>query len=62
MQEHQLLKGAPVRERILNEVAERVREARSKHAVGRLISISIGEHPEVAVYIRNQAKAAAQVG
>jgi len=62
MQEHQLLRGAPVRERILNEVAERVREAHSKHAVGRLVSISIGEHPEVAVYIRNQARAAAQVG
>lgn len=62
MEEHQLLKGAPVRERILNEVAERVRHAQSKHPIGRLVSISIGEHPEVAVYIRNQARAAARVG
>jgi methylenetetrahydrofolate dehydrogenase (NADP+)/methenyltetrahydrofolate cyclohydrolase len=62
MSEHHLLKGAPVRERILNEVAERVRIAKDKHALGRLVSISIGDHPEVAVYIRNQAKAAAEVG
>ena len=30
--------------------------------MGRLVSISIGEHPEVAVYIRGQARAAAKVG
>jgi methylenetetrahydrofolate dehydrogenase (NADP+)/methenyltetrahydrofolate cyclohydrolase len=62
MEEHQLLRGAPVRDRILNEVANRVDAARAKHAVGRLVSISIGDHPEVAVYIRNQARAAAKVG
>lgn len=62
MNEHQLLRGAPVRERILDEVAKRVSEAQKRHAVGRLVSISIGDHPEVAVYIRNQAKAAARVG
>jgi methylenetetrahydrofolate dehydrogenase (NADP+)/methenyltetrahydrofolate cyclohydrolase len=57
-----LLKGAPVRDRILDEVAQRVENARKKHPVGRLVSISIGHHPEVAVYIRNQAKAASKVG
>ncbi len=62
MYEHHLLKGGPVRERILSDVAERVTVAKSKHSLGRLVSISIGEHPEVAVYIRNQAKAAAEVG
>ncbi len=62
MNDHHLLKGAPVRERILREVAERVRQAKSTHTLGRLVSICIGEHPEVAVYIRNQAKAAAEVG
>ncbi len=40
---------------------ERVSAAKEKHVLGRLVSISIGEHPEVAVYIRNQAKAAAEV-
>lgn len=62
MDEHQLLKGAPVRDRILAEVADRVEAARRQHPVGRLVSISIGDHPEVAVYIRNQARSAAKVG
>ena len=62
MDEHQLLKGAPVRDRILAEVADRVEAAQRKHPVGRLVSISIGDHPEVAVYIRNQARSAAKVG
>jgi methylenetetrahydrofolate dehydrogenase (NADP+)/methenyltetrahydrofolate cyclohydrolase len=60
--DHRLLKGAPVRDRILAEVRERVARAREKHAIGRIVSISIGEHPEVAVYIRNQARAAESVG
>ena len=62
MYEHHLLKGAPVRARILEEVAKRVTAAQEKHSLGHLVSISIGDHPEVAVYIRNQAKAAAEVG
>jgi methylenetetrahydrofolate dehydrogenase (NADP+)/methenyltetrahydrofolate cyclohydrolase len=62
MYEHHLLRGAPVRERILKEVAARVADAKAKHSIGHLVSISIGDHPEVAVYIRNQAKAAAEVG
>jgi len=62
MTSHHLLKGAPVRDRILKEVRERVAAAKERHALGRLVSISIGEHPEVAVYIRNQARAAAEVG
>lgn len=60
--DHRLLKGAPVRDRILAEVRERVAKARERHAIGRIVSISIGEHPEVAVYIRNQARAAESVG
>lgn len=62
MTDHRLLKGAPVRDRILDAVSERVEAARQKHAIGRIVSISIGEHPEVAVYIRNQARAAERVG
>ena len=60
--DHRLLQGAPVRDRILAEVRDRVTAARARHAIGRMVSISIGEHPEVAVYIRNQASAAASVG
>lgn len=60
MKDHRLLDGNAVKARILAEVAEQV--AMAAHRIGRLVSISIGEHDEVAVYIRNQARAAAQVG
>ncbi len=62
MDDPRLLKGAPIRERILAEVSERVTAARKKHSIGHLTSISIGAHNEIAVYIRNQAKAAELVG
>lgn len=50
-----LLRGAPVRKRILQEVEAYVAE---HPGIGRLVSISIGDIPEVAVYVRNQAKVA----
>ncbi len=56
---HMLLRGAPVRARILEEVTEYVRQAGS---IGRLVSIAIGDIPEVGVYIRNQKRAAEKVG
>ena len=58
MKDNRLLDGRAVRDRILDDVAERVREAAATHAIGRLVSISIGEHKEVAVYVRGQANAA----
>jgi methylenetetrahydrofolate dehydrogenase (NADP+)/methenyltetrahydrofolate cyclohydrolase len=51
-----------VRERILIDVAERVRAALQKHRMGRLISVSIGENKAAAVYVRGQASAATKVG
>jgi methylenetetrahydrofolate dehydrogenase (NADP+) / methenyltetrahydrofolate cyclohydrolase len=62
MKDNRLLDGRAVRDRILGEVAERVRAAEEKHAMGRLVSIAIGEHKEVGVYVRGQAKAAEKVG
>ncbi len=62
MHDHRLLKGAPLRDRILTDVAARVSAAKQQHSIGHLVSISIGDHPEVAVYIRNQSKAAEKVG
>jgi methylenetetrahydrofolate dehydrogenase (NADP+)/methenyltetrahydrofolate cyclohydrolase len=62
MRDHRLLDGRAVRDRILDEVAERVRQACRTHAIGRLVSISIGEHKEVGVYVRGQANAARKVG
>jgi methylenetetrahydrofolate dehydrogenase (NADP+) / methenyltetrahydrofolate cyclohydrolase len=60
--DNRLLDGRAVRDRILEDVAERVREAAASHTIGRLVSISIGEHKEAAVYVRGQASAAKKVG
>ena len=62
MRDHRLLDGRIVRDRILDEVADRVRQAAAAHAIGRLVSVSIGDHKEVAVYVRGQARAAEKVG
>jgi methylenetetrahydrofolate dehydrogenase (NADP+)/methenyltetrahydrofolate cyclohydrolase len=60
--DHRLLDGRAVRDRILADVAERVRDAAATHPIGRLVSISIGEHKEAEVYVRGQASAAKKVG
>ena len=62
VKDNRLLDGRAVRDRILEGVAERVRHASATHSIGRLVSISIGEHKEVAVYVRGQASAARKVG
>lgn len=54
-----LLKGKPVRQAIMAEVAEAFKAFPNP---GKLVSISIGDVPEIAVYIRNQKRAAEQVG
>jgi methylenetetrahydrofolate dehydrogenase (NADP+)/methenyltetrahydrofolate cyclohydrolase len=58
VKDNRLLDGTAVRDRILAEVAERAAEAAKRHPLGHLVSVSIGEQPEVAIYIRNQAKGA----
>jgi methylenetetrahydrofolate dehydrogenase (NADP+)/methenyltetrahydrofolate cyclohydrolase len=60
--DHRLLDGRAVRDRILADVAERVRQAEATHAIGRLVSVSIGEHKAATVYVRGQATAAKRVG
>src|SRR5262245_15321682 len=62
MKDNRLLDGRVVRDRILAEVADRVRSAASTHTIGRLVSITIGEQKAAAVYVRAQANAAAKVG
>jgi len=62
MRDNRLLDGKAVRDRILDEVTERVRHASATHRIGRLVSISIGEHNDVGVYVRGQASAAKRVG
>jgi len=60
--DHRLLDGRALRDRILDDVAARVREAEATRTIGRLVSISVGEHPEAGVYVRGQASAARRVG
>ena len=60
--DHRLLDGRAVRDRILGDVIERVRSAAATHAIGRLVSVSIGEQKAAAVYVRGQASAAKKVG
>jgi len=60
--DHRLLDGRTVRDRILDEVAERVRHAEVTHTIGVLVSVSIGEHKAAGVYVRGQATAAKRVG
>ena len=54
-----LLYGADIRKRILDEVAADIAPLATRHKVGRLVSVGIGEVEEIAVYIRGQARAAA---
>jgi methylenetetrahydrofolate dehydrogenase (NADP+)/methenyltetrahydrofolate cyclohydrolase len=62
MKDQRLLDGVAVRNRILDEVAQRVEDASKRRPLGRLVSIGIGHPPEVDVYIRNQARSARKVG
>ena len=62
MTDNRLLNGRAIRDRILNDVAARVRAAATAHQIGRLISITVGEQKEAAVYVRAQATAATKVG
>jgi methylenetetrahydrofolate dehydrogenase (NADP+)/methenyltetrahydrofolate cyclohydrolase len=62
MKDNRLLDGVALREQILTDIAGRVAEAASRHRIGRLVSICIGENPEVGVYVRGQARAAKKVG
>ena len=57
--DHRHLLGAPVRDRILDEVRTYVNAA--SH-MGKIVSIAIDGTAEVEVYIRNQARIAATVG
>jgi len=58
MVDNRLIDGRKVQARILSEVAEFVAKAALTRPIGRLVSISFGDIPEVAVYVRNQERAA----
>jgi len=62
VQDHRLLSGVQLRDRILARVADEAAAATRQHPLGHLVSICIGEHPEVAIYIRNQKRGAEKAG
>ena len=61
MQDNRLIDGRKVQARILNKVADYVAETEKTNPIGKLLSISFGDIPEVAVYVRNQQRAAQKV-
>lgn len=57
--DNRLVRGAPVRDRILSEVKA---YAEAQINMPEIVSILIGDAPEAAVYIRNQARGAEKAG
>lgn len=57
--DNRLVKGAPVRDRILAQVRD---YADAQDSLPSIVSILIGDTPEAAVYIRNQARSAEKAG
>ena len=62
MNDPRLLYGKEVRKRILADVKARIQIAKEGHALGRLVSISIGQQDDIDVYIRNQERTAKKLG
>ncbi|MEO0618274.1 MAG: bifunctional 5,10-methylenetetrahydrofolate dehydrogenase/5,10-methenyltetrahydrofolate cyclohydrolase [Pseudomonadota bacterium] len=60
MIDNRLLNGRAVQRRLLEDVREKLSGGTLARPIGRLVSISIGDVAEVAVYIRNQRRAADQ--
>ncbi len=60
--DNRLIDGRAVATRILGEVPAGAKKLQADSSLGQLVSISIGNVPEVAVYIRNQARAAVKAG
>ena len=62
MNDHRLIDGRAVQQKLLGEIADFVENLSQEKPIGRLVSVSIGDVAEVDVYIRNQERAAAKVG
>ena len=62
MTDTRLLKGLPIRKRIIADTRKRLNLALKSHKIGRLVSISIGVEDDVALYIRGQERAAKKIG
>lgn len=62
MNDHRIIDGRAVQQKLLGEIADFVGTLTQEKPIGRLVSVSIGDVAEVDVYIRNQERAAAKVG
>lgn len=62
VKDHRLIDGKAVMARILDDVSAYFADAAIGKKGARLVSVSIGDSPEVAVYVRNQALAAQKAG
>ncbi len=60
MVDNRLIDGRKVQTRILDKVAAFVRITSATTPIGKLVSISFGNIPEVEIYVRNQLRAAAR--
>jgi len=60
--DHRLIDGKAVQHRLLAAIRQEVEQAAQSHAIGKLMSISIGPSAEIDVYVRNQARGAAEAG
>ena len=56
---HNLLRGKPVADGILESVRHGVSELNASGWPVRIVSVTIGDVPEAALYVRNQARTAA---
>lgn len=59
---HNVLRGKPVADEILNDVRSGVGELGSSGWPVKLVSMTIGDVPEAALYVRNQARVAQRAG
>ncbi|WP_108880442.1 tetrahydrofolate dehydrogenase/cyclohydrolase catalytic domain-containing protein [Anderseniella sp. Alg231-50] len=59
---HNVLRGKPVADEILSEVSSGVSELASAGWPVKLVSMTIGDVPEAALYVRNQARVAERAG
>ena len=61
MADNRFIDGRKVQARILKQVKDYTTEVQATNPIGKLMSISFGDIPEVAVYVRNQQRAAQKV-
>ncbi|MEO1160150.1 MAG: tetrahydrofolate dehydrogenase/cyclohydrolase catalytic domain-containing protein, partial [Pseudomonadota bacterium] len=59
---HNVLRGKPVADEILSDVRSGVSELASAGWPVKLVSMTIGDVPEAALYVRNQARVADRAG